>query len=55
MKTPSDYLREKAERAERLARMVADEKASKALFEMSKEYRYQAREIEVRRHARIQD
>jgi len=44
MNKQSDYLREQADRAERLARTVSDEKASKMLAELSKEYRLQAQQ-----------
>jgi hypothetical protein len=48
MSKQSDYLREQADRAERLARTVSDEGASKALSELSKEYRLRAQESDER-------
>jgi hypothetical protein len=48
MSKQSDYLREQADRAERLARTVSDEGASKALSELSKEYRLRAQQSDER-------
>jgi hypothetical protein len=48
MNKQSDYLREQADRAERLARTVSDEGASKALSELSKEYRIRAQQNDER-------
>ena len=48
MSSQSDYLREQAARAERLARSILDEEASKRLVEASKEFRRQAEELDER-------
>jgi hypothetical protein len=48
MSSQSDHLREQAERAERLARSILDEEASKRLIEASKEFRRQAEQLDER-------
>jgi hypothetical protein len=48
MSSQSDYLREQAERAERLARSILDEEASKRLVEAATEFRRQAEQLDER-------
>jgi hypothetical protein len=48
MSRQSDHFREQAERAERLARSILDEEASKRLVEASKEFRRQAEQLDER-------
>ena len=48
MSTQSDHFREQAARAERLARSILDEDASKRLLEVSAEFRRQAEQLEER-------
>jgi hypothetical protein len=48
MSRQSDHFREQAERAERLARSISDEEASKRLVEASKEFRRQAEQLDER-------
>jgi hypothetical protein len=48
MSSQSDHLREQAERAERLARSILDEEASKRLVEAATEFRRQAEQLDER-------
>jgi hypothetical protein len=48
MSKQSDHFREQAARAERLARSILDEEASKRLVEASKEFRRQAEQLDER-------
>jgi hypothetical protein len=48
MSRASDHFREQAERAERLARTISDEEASKRLAEASREFRLQAEQLDKR-------
>jgi hypothetical protein len=48
MSSQSDHLREQAERAERLARSILHEEASKRLVEAAKEFRRQAEQVDER-------
>jgi hypothetical protein len=48
MSSQSDHLREQAERAERLARSILDEEASKQLLQASREFRRQAEQLDER-------
>jgi hypothetical protein len=48
MSTQSDHFREQAARAERLARSILDEEASKRLLEASAEFRRQAEQLDER-------
>jgi hypothetical protein len=45
--------REQAERAERLARSISDDEASKRLVEASKEFRRQAEQLDERPHKSV--
>jgi len=53
MSTQSDHFREQAARAERLARSILDEEASKRLVEASKEFRRQAEQLDERPDKRV--
>jgi hypothetical protein len=48
MSSQSDHLREQAERAERLARSILGEEASKGLLQASREFRRQAEQLDER-------
>ena len=48
MSTQSDHFREQAARAERLARSISDEEASKRLLEASAAFRRQAEQLDER-------
>jgi hypothetical protein len=48
MSSQSDHLREQAERAERLARSILDEEASKRLVAAATEFRRQAEQLDER-------
>jgi hypothetical protein len=52
MSRQSDHFRKQAERAERLARSVLDDEASKRLVEASKEFRRKAEQLEEKPGAR---